>query len=367
MTEQPKVIIRCLVYNHEPYLRDCLEGFVMQKTNFPFKAVVHDDCSTDGSAAIILEYAEKYPHIIEPIYETENQYSKRDGSLRRVMDAASLGRSPYIAYCEGDDYWIDPFKLQKQVDYMDAHPECTLIATHAKILFQDEFLDEKEIKQMGWWMEDKSRSVSIEEVIETAAAKLHTCTVMCRNNILARMPKYTVGCCVGDYPLQIFAALQGEVYYLKDTTAVYRYQALNSWTLKNKQNEGRSTDKSLKSWYTLVSMLEGMNHYSQRKYEGYFRKMEVQCIMWRLIKNRQLVHNVLENKNYRRIFFSYYHKKEYDMLNMNKTKLFLLKLRYYPFYPLCRSWNMIVREMSLFTRVLFAFKYLFSFRKYKCK
>lgn len=94
MEDQLKVIIRCLVYNHEPYLRDCLEGFVMQQTNFPFKAVVHDDASTDNSAAIIREYAEKYPHIIEPIYETENQYSKHDRSLGRIMNAATLGRSP---------------------------------------------------------------------------------------------------------------------------------------------------------------------------------------------------------------------------------------------------------------------------------
>ena len=72
------VSIRCLVYNHEPYLRQCLDGFVMQQTNFRFEAIVHDDASTDGSAAIIREYAAKYPDIIKPIYETENQYSKRD-------------------------------------------------------------------------------------------------------------------------------------------------------------------------------------------------------------------------------------------------------------------------------------------------
>ena len=76
------VTIRCITYNHEPYIRQCLEGFVMQKTNFRFEAIVHDDASTDGTAAIIREYAEKYPDIIKPIYETENQYSKHDGSLR---------------------------------------------------------------------------------------------------------------------------------------------------------------------------------------------------------------------------------------------------------------------------------------------
>lgn len=82
---KPLVAIHCLVYNHESYLRDCFEGFVMQQTNFPFVAIVHDDASTDGSAAIIREYEEKYPHIFKPIYETENQYSKNESFNNRIM------------------------------------------------------------------------------------------------------------------------------------------------------------------------------------------------------------------------------------------------------------------------------------------
>ena len=126
MTGDPLVTIKCLVYNHEPYLRQCLDGFVMQQTTFPFEAIVHDDASTDGSAAIIREYAEKYPDIIKPIYETENQYSKHDGSLRRIMDAAMHPNSKYIATCEGDDYWTDPNKLQLQVDFLESHPDYSL-------------------------------------------------------------------------------------------------------------------------------------------------------------------------------------------------------------------------------------------------
>ena len=117
------VSIHCLVYNHEPYLRDCLEGFVMQKTNFRFDAIVHDDASTDGSGAIIREYAEKYPDIIKPIFEIENQYSKQDGSLEYIMNNATKGK--YVAYCEGDDYWINPNKLQKQIDFLESHKECS--------------------------------------------------------------------------------------------------------------------------------------------------------------------------------------------------------------------------------------------------
>lgn len=132
---KPLVAIRCITYNHEPYIRDALEGFVMQKTDFPFVAIVHDDASTDKTADIIREYAAKYPDIIKPIYETENQYSKPGNPLGKLMNAAVLATgAKYIALCEGDDYWTDPLKLQKQVDFLESHPECALI--FADIYFQ---------------------------------------------------------------------------------------------------------------------------------------------------------------------------------------------------------------------------------------
>ena len=137
MSADPLVSIRCTVYNHEPFLRQCLDGFVMQQTTFPFEAIVHDDASTDGSVAIIREYAEKYPDIIKPIYETENQYSKRDGSLRKILEAATHPSAKYIATCEGDDYWTDPQKLQIQVDFLESHPDYSLSAHDFKVWDQD--------------------------------------------------------------------------------------------------------------------------------------------------------------------------------------------------------------------------------------
>ena len=136
--KHPLVAIKCLVFNHEPYLRDCLNGFVMQQTDFPFVAIVHDDASTDHSADIIREYAAKYPDIILPIYETENQYSKKDGSLGRIMNAAvDATGAKYIAMCEGDDYWTDPRKLQKQVAFLESHPDYSM-CFHGAIV-KDEF------------------------------------------------------------------------------------------------------------------------------------------------------------------------------------------------------------------------------------
>ena len=139
-TRDLMVTIRCLVYNHEPYLRQCLDGFVMQKTNFRFEAIVHDDASTDGSADIIREYAAKYPDIIKPIIQTENQYSKRDGSITRILNAYTHGK--YVAYCEGDDYWTDPLKLQKQVDFLESHPDYVMCSHRFKVFKQNENLME---------------------------------------------------------------------------------------------------------------------------------------------------------------------------------------------------------------------------------
>ena len=99
-SEELMVTIRCITYNHERYIRQCLEGFTMQKTNFRFEAIVHDDASTDGTANIIREYAEKYLDIIKPIFETENQYSKHDGSIARILNEHTHGK--YVAMCEGD-------------------------------------------------------------------------------------------------------------------------------------------------------------------------------------------------------------------------------------------------------------------------
>ena len=114
----PLLSIVCLTYNHAAFIKETLEGFIRQETNFPFEVVVHDDASTDSTAAVIREYAARYPHLIKPIYQRENQYSKGVPFSTRLFAQAG---GKYIAYCEGDDYWTDPRKLQIQVDFLEAH------------------------------------------------------------------------------------------------------------------------------------------------------------------------------------------------------------------------------------------------------
>ena len=221
--EEVLVSIRCAVFNHEPYLRQCLDGFVMQKTNFRFEAIIHDDVSSDNSVGIIREYAEKYPDIIKPIYETENQYSKKDGSLSRIMTAACHGK--YFAGCEGDDYWTDPLKLQKQVDYLESHPECMLCFTNAIVHWEDGSGRPDKLFAPGLEERDYPGCEMTEEWITPTASFVYRRSVL--ESVFYQQvlnhPKLRI---VGDIPLVLTCAHLGTVHALADVTCVYRRQPL---------------------------------------------------------------------------------------------------------------------------------------------
>lgn len=216
------VTIRCAVYNHEPYIRQCLDGFVMQKTNFRFEAIVHDDASTDKSVDIIKEYAEKYPDIIKPIYEIENQYSKHDGSLDRIMESHTYGK--YVAICEGDDYWIDPMKLQKQVDILERNPKVMMVYGNYQTI--DEH-DNEIYRSRFEYLKRFSHSGDILPELMLTNFVL-TCTTCIRHDVFSSdfchmfSDKF-------DYCIFLAAAFMGECYYMKEIIAAYR-KSLNSLT-----------------------------------------------------------------------------------------------------------------------------------------
>ena len=121
MCKNIKVTVICLTYNHEKYIETCIKGFLLQQTTFDFEVIIHDDASTDRTQGIIKKYAEKYPRIIIPILEKENLMSKGVNIVEEIMMPRARGE--FIAFCEGDDCWIDKNKLQMQVEYLDLHPE----------------------------------------------------------------------------------------------------------------------------------------------------------------------------------------------------------------------------------------------------
>lgn len=246
------VSIKCAVYNHEQYIRQCLDGIVMQKTNFCFEAIVHDDASTDSSAAIIREYAEKYPHIIKPIYETENQYSKRDGSLTRIMNAACKGK--YIAVCEGDDYWIDPLKLQKQVDFMEAHPNYSLCGSNGLIIWEDGVKRPKYFNNCF-----KSKDVTLEEIVNTWF--FPTASLLYKREIYNNYPEWTSKIYSGDQTLVLLNYDRGKVYCLSDLTCVYRKSNINPYSISNNARKNK-----LFVPQQHIMLYEKYNEYTNAKY-----------------------------------------------------------------------------------------------------
>lgn len=214
------VSIQCTAYNHEKFIRETLEGFVMQKTNFRFEAIVHDDASTDGTAEIIREYVEKYPDIIKPIYETENQYSKKDGSLTRIMYEACKGK--YIAICEGDDYWIDPYKLQKEVDFLEVHPEFVMCSHNYKYYFQKSCSFES-----GLTCDDTVYDLETFISRENWLTQPLTCIYRMSAFNLDEYLQYKNS---KDVTLFYYLLKRGKGMYFKDCVAVYRIHSGGVWS-----------------------------------------------------------------------------------------------------------------------------------------
>lgn len=158
---QPLVSICCLTYNHAPFIRKCLDGFLMQETSFPVEILIHDDASTDGTVDIIKEYTEKYPDRIFPLFEEENQYSKPH---HKHLDLYNYerARGKYIAYCEGDDYWTDPFKLQKQVDFLEANPEYSVCWHRRSFVNEEDEIISDDLANEGFLPTVEGINVSLE-------------------------------------------------------------------------------------------------------------------------------------------------------------------------------------------------------------
>ena len=221
------VSIQCATFNQESYIRQCLDGFVMQQTNFRFEAIVHDDASTDNTAAIIQEYANKYPDIIQPIFETENQYSKHNGSITRIMRQHMRGK--YIAFCEGDDYWIDPLKLQKQVDLLEQDPEIGLVNTENHVLYEEEgvLLECYNRKKNRINSKTAIEQVAISELLSSRYF-IKTGSVCLRRDLYEEYAKSDEYQYIrahfpfGDIPLWVYIASKKKLAYIEDPTMVYR-------------------------------------------------------------------------------------------------------------------------------------------------
>lgn len=268
------VSVICTVYNHERYLNQTLAGIVNQETNFVFEVLVHDDASTDLSAQIIKEYEDKYPNLIKPIYQSENQHSKGKIILKEYMLTRAAGK--YMAICEGDDYWIDKHKLQKQVDYMENHPSCTFCFTNGVI---ENVQTGKKKRFIPYKKSDLSnlKDDGIYNVVEISKLSfLPTCSFLYPRSNFEKYPNYFWEKCFGgDRKTSLYATALGYAYFLNDETCCYHYAVTDSAMTKY-----RTKFETAKIEMTFANLYNRIDEFTEYKYHIYFEEKKLSYLKW---------------------------------------------------------------------------------------
>lgn len=257
--EKIKVFVVCMTYNHENYIRSALEGFLTQKTNFKFKVLVHDDASTDRTQEIISEYAKRKPDIIVPILQKENNYQRGISSYKTEIFPRLEG--DYVAICEGDDYWTDENKLQKQVDFLDSHPDY-VACVHNCIKLDMRTMEKSLFNQK----KTQDGEIVLKDVVFGNWGVYQTASLMCRINNFKNEPDYFKLVNVGDYPRALQLTTEGRMWYMADVMSIYRFASgKDSWTNKHfasKYNFEKNS-KSAKMEADMLSRL--LDLYPERK------------------------------------------------------------------------------------------------------
>lgn len=258
MKEEILVSIWCITYNHEPYIKDAIEGFLTQKTNFKYEIIIHDDASTDKTAEVIKAYENKYPQMIHGIYETENQYRKNILDIRWLLNLEQKAcKGKYIAVCEGDDYWIDCHKLQIQADYMETHPDYVLSLHNALQLN----CKDGTMKTVDPFYGEKEKDIEPEEMIMQYQGHPPTASAFYRRE-LVEMPDFFCKASVGDYPLWLYGLIKGKVYYDSRIMSVYR------WLSKGSYNDRLSRNKEMEFYFDigLIMFLDKYDKFTNYQY-----------------------------------------------------------------------------------------------------
>jgi glycosyltransferase involved in cell wall biosynthesis len=221
--DAPSVTVRITTYNQARFIRACIEGVLMQVADFPVEILIHDDASTDGTSDIVREYADRYPDFIRAFVRKRNQRSL--GKRIRTKTLLRLSRGKYTALCEGDDYWTDPQKLQKQVDVLEARPECSLCFHNARVVY-----DGKPSKE-DVFIRSPRQVYTVEDVI-LEPWFVPTQSMLYRT-AWEVFPTWRRHIANGDLGLQLCLADQGPFCCLPDLMSVYRKHGSSLSAKKN--------------------------------------------------------------------------------------------------------------------------------------
>lgn len=253
---QFKVRVDCMTFNHSKYIKDAMNGFTMQQTDFPFVCTIVDDASTDGEQDVIRKYVEEhfdlsidgvsyeretdYAHIIYAQHKTnkncffvvlflkENHYSQNKDKYSYLKEWQDI--VDHIAFCEGDDYWIDSSKLACQVSILEKNKKISMVCNKTYMFSEKEQRMSGEVK-----CRNKDGALAVKDIILKGGLYISTCSIVLRKGVFEYYYKkdYCINCHVGDYPLAILSALSGIVHYINHHMSVYRTDNYNSWVGKN--------------------------------------------------------------------------------------------------------------------------------------
>ena len=209
MTEKPLVSLLCAAYNQKDYIAQTIEGFLMQKVNFPIEIIIHDDASTDGTADIIRKYETENPGKIRGVYQSENQYSKKIPVWNKFIFPLAQGK--YFAECEGDDYWIDPNKIQRQVDFLENHSDYVLSTENANILYT-------KTNVIKLFSSDPERDITLEDLL--IKRRFPTASVLYRSKFIREFiqknkPSF-------DTAVWAYLATKGKIHFNPVISSIYR-------------------------------------------------------------------------------------------------------------------------------------------------
>lgn len=237
--KNPTVSVITLVYYHQNTIKQCLDSILAQRTDFGVELIIGEDCSTDSSMEIISEYLAQYPEMIRVITAEKNV-----GMIANTNRCYNACRGKFIALCEGDDYWIDPYKLQKQFDYMEKHSNCSLcFHAHERVYAKNSL-------NCASYPKFKSSNgiYYLRHLIAGGGGFMATNSMFFRNSDCSKMPLWMKNYDIGDLPLMLWLGSRGYTYYINEVMSAYRISSSGSWSEKQ-DNRGVKQ--------TIVGYMEG--------------------------------------------------------------------------------------------------------------
>lgn len=270
-----EVTIFCITYNQSEYIATAIESFLMQKTNFNYKILIHDDASTDGTTEILKQYEKKYPDIVKVVYQTENQYSKRIKIMKAFMLPLLEGK--YIASCEGDDYWTDEYKLQKQYDYMESNPGCSM-CVHSSLSVKAD-TGACLCKNI---LSKNFKTYDIVDAINGLGRDVATNSFFYKRELAYKWPEFREIAPCGDYTLPILAAEIGYIAYIPEIMSAHRILANSSLS----KTFAKDYQKRIEYANRYSQMLKCLDEYTEHKYTDIIEKEDLRIWSLCYIKTR---------------------------------------------------------------------------------